>query len=476
MNKIFIKIISLLLIFSMVFSAFSCKKEPEQEYVITRKGTPKKVYALTFDESVGELVMPVACYGGPYLEREYHGKTLPSMVSARYFELYDKIGINLFTSIFGTDKNIEETKNFLSLCDEYNMAAFINSETLKGEVSAANLTVDKIENVLDQFSEFKSLVGFYLRDEPGVAQINSLSRSVELLKQSKYSDKLCFYNAYPCWASGEQLSGSSNESVAYEEYLRTYVEELDAKYLCYDFYPWLISDLGEKYYWEGKYIKNLSIVRKIANEYEIPYWSCKQCGAVQANKNLDMLKITPNQEEFRWQMSIDLAYGVKGFNYFLLVGHTLGYNSRWSEGIDDYYGLFNSYTGELNVWGTYAEEFKEHLQVVDEVLINACHEGVIAHGDVIEKEFIGDELIESGRFKELLSVDGDASLIGCFDYKGGTALYVTNNSYENKAEVKLNFADNYGYNVYQGKEKTFKTGRELAVDLKEGEGVLVVLE
>jgi hypothetical protein len=304
-----------------------------------------------------------------------------------------------------------------------------------------------------------------------------LKKTVTALAQSKYAHMLPHYNALPMWANSEYLSGVANSDMNYETYLRTFVEDLDAKYLSYDFYPWLSKQDGTEYTRRG-YIKNLSIVREIANEYQIPVWSCKQCTCLFEDRPIENLIMQPNEAQFRWQMTVDVAYGVKGFSYFLLVGSALSYDEQptWEVGMDAYYGLFNSYMGEPNVWFDYAKAFTPHLQLVDEVLMNSCNEGVIAHGAVLEKEDMGSELISSGEYRELKSVAGDASIVGCFNYKGGTALYVTNNSYTNSGSVTLTFRDNFGYNVYQGAQKSFKTGTTLSLQLGAGEGVLVVLE
>ncbi len=483
MKKSRMKIISLFLAGCMLLACTACSSNGQEDgtqeklpYVLTRKTAPKEVYALTFDEAVGKDVMPVGIYGGPLLEREYKGKNLPSMVSEKYFNLYEEMGLNFFTSVIATEQELDQTELILDFCDQYNIAAFLNSPTLYGELAGTTMTKEKIEGALSPYAEHKSVVGFFLRDEPAVSYMSALNKTVRTLKESKYSNLLAYYNAYPEWASVGQLSGEANSTMTYEEYLRAFVENLNAEYLSYDFYPWLTKSDGTEYFRKG-YISNLSIVRKIAEEYKIPFWSCKQCGSLHENYEMSKLNAQPNADQFRWQMTIDLAYGAKGFTYFLLVGSLLSYDERdtWQEGMDAYYGLFNSYTGEPNEWFYYAKDFKAHLQLVDEVLTNACNEGVIAHGAVIGKEEMGEELREDGSYRELKSVQGDASVIGCFDYKGGTALYVTNNSYKKTATVTLNFRDNYGYDVYQGVEKTLKMGKTLSLELIAGEGALVVL-
>ena len=457
-------------------SVQSSDSSQNNDYVITRKFTPKEVYSITFEDAIGKDVMPVGTYSGPALEHEYKGKQIPSMVSKKYFDLYKEMGLNMFTASFFTDEDPAQAELFLDLCDEYNMANFINLRELYGENSAASITSEKINTAFEPYVGHKSVVGFYLRDEPNTTVIRSLSRTVRALEGSKHSDKLPYFNAHPItstWA----FTDSKEDSITYEEYLRTMIEELDAKYLSYDFYPFRADNEGNEYFNE-RYIENLSVAWELAKEYKIPIWTYKQAGCLSESSPLSMLIKQPNEDQFRWHITIDLAYGVKGITYFLLLGSHLGYDSQptYEEGMDAYFGLFNGYTGEPNVWFDYAKNFKGHLQLVDEVLMNSCNEGVIAHGDIIGKNLMGDELIETGYYRELKSVEGGDSIIGCFDYKGGTALYVTNNSYTNSTAVALNFRDNYGYNIYQGTKKIFRTGEKVELNLIPGEGVLIVLE
>jgi hypothetical protein len=223
------------------------------------------------------------------------------------------------------------------------------------------------------------------------------------------------------------------------------------------------------------------VARKVANDFGIPVWSAKQCGSVFESMPMDKLKLTPNENKFRWQMSIDLAYGVKGFTYFPLCGDVLAYDTNkdangnpiWEEGIDDYFGVFNGYTGQPNVWFGYAKEFKTHLQPIEHILMNAYHDGIIVNGTAIEKNNMGEELIKSGKYHELTGVSGATSVVGCYNYQGQTVLYVTNNSYSKNGTVKLSFDNNYEYEIYQGGKKKESKGREVSLQLLPGEGVLV---
>ncbi len=478
MRKPFTKKIVSVALCAVMFAAASvsglagCGEEEKTEsgYVVATKHAAEddKVYALTFPDAIGKDVMPVGSYAGPHSEdRVYKGQNLPSMVSESYFELYKEMGLNFFTSTLNA--NDGKVQEFLTLCDEYNMGAFITFDELFNTTAANYMSVAKIEDNLGLFAEeHKSLIGFNLRDEPTEAEIEILKTTSEQFAESSYADTHYIYaNALPAYG----VDGS------WEAYLRAYCEKLQVKYLSFDFYPWHINPkTGEEAYNSG-YVKALSVSRKVANEFKIPVWSCKQAGSIFEGLSKDLQKITPDENKFRWQMSIDLAYGVKGFTYFLLCGDALSYDENvWEEGIDDYFGIFNAFTGEPNIWFDYAKEFDKHLTIVEKILMNSCHDGIITCGTVKEKHNIGDELIESGSYHELESVSGNPSIIGCYNYKGQTVLYVSNNSYSANGTVTLNFKDNYGYTVYQKDNKADKTGKSITLELLPGEGAMVALK
>ena len=106
-------------------------------------------------------------------------------------------------------------------------------------------------------------------------------------------------------------------------------------------------------------------------------------------------------------------------------------------------------------WYYYAQRANKQIQAIDHVLMKSANEGVIVHGEDATRVIVtnGEErntVLESKTFRQLKSVEGDDCVIGCFDYQGGTALYVVNYSRTEKADVKLRFDGNdYLYEVIQ---------------------------
>ena len=105
--------------------------------------------------------------------------------------------------------------------------------------------------------------------------------------------------------------------------------------------------------------------------------------------------------------------------------------------------------------------------------MNSRNMGVIPVGEKPSNMVLEPEKLAT--FRELVSVEADNALVGCFDYFGKSAFYVVNNDTTVKQSIKLNFDDNYGYEVIQRAVSKQTGGKQLSLTLETGEGVLVVL-
>ncbi len=72
--------------------------------------------------------------------------------------------------------------------------------------------------------------------------------------------------------------------------------------------------------------------------------------------------------------------------------------------------------------------------------------------------------------------EAEAREVGCFDYNGGTALYVTNFNTTEKKQVTLHFDNNYAYEVIQRAQSANVYGKAITLTLEAGEGALVVVK
>jgi hypothetical protein len=412
--------------------------------------------------------MCVGTYCGPHAERVYNGQKIPTMITEEFFDLFAECGIDFFASTPDASTHPDVVWKFLQLCGDYGMGVFLTVSRLRGVEAAADMSEEKIYKELGEFANHGNVLGFELRDEPDVKMLKELKKTVDVVKNSAYGENhLLYYNAFPNYSTPKQLSGT-DVGISYETYLREFVENLSAEYLSFDYYPFDKDGNAS----DG-YFPNLSSVRNIADEYKIPFWAFVQCGEI---FSIEFTKPQPDRPRFIWQVATELAYGAKGIQYFTLTGYAdflsqiVPYGER--ESLEGMFGVDN----RINCWYYYAKEINAHIHKVDEVLVNAYHEGVIFHGDSPCPKSTGREVITSGTFRELVGVQGVDALIGCFDYKGKTALYVVNNTFETDGEITLTFDDEYGYDLVHGTEQTFATGKILRLAVPAGEGVLVLVK
>ena len=86
-----------------------------------------------------------------------------------------------------------------------------------------------------------------------------------------------------------------------------------------------------------------------------------------------------------------------------------------------------------------------------------------------------DARIEGNSWRELASITGDA-IVGCFNYQGKTALYVVNYDTEYAQKIPLTFQDTYNIKVVQDAKESYVKADQLTLDMKAGDGVLLVFE
>ena len=150
-----------------------------------------------------------------------------------------------------------------------------------------------------------------------------------------------------------------------------------------------------------------------------------------------------------FDVNIALCYGCKAIQYFPLISPL--HFAYAPDGTYDFNrnGLISA-AGSVNEWYYYVQKANRQIKAIDHILMNSANIGLIVHGD--------------------------DCFVGCFDYLGGTALYVVNYSRKEKAEVTLGFDKRYGYEVIQRAVSTEVAGKNLPLTLEAGEGVLVVLK
>ena len=453
---------------------------PETEYTIPERSGTVPCNTLSFEIIGGKDVMPIGAWWAPYdTEGKFlNGQKLPDYlgedrgVEDRYFKLAKDAGINVFTvSPSSVPANLQANLTLLEKCEKYHIGAFVYDTRFNKKSKALLENMSEYLNEYD-YASFESAIGVHVLDEPTAEKFDDLAVIYETYDKLGFDDKYLYTNMLPSLYGlrGGNYAGAGNAEIDYETYLRQYLEKVDTKFLSYDYYCIESANTGSVNY--PDYFKNLEIVRRLAKEYNMPFWAFALAGGQHEETEFETKPVFPNEAELLWNVNTSLAYGAKSIQYFCFI-QPQQFTKTPNGGRDFTRNSMIGAMGNINQWYYYAQKANAQIQAVDHILMNAENLGIIRGGEDAENCINGDIVLNS--FRELTGVEGDHYIVGCFDYYGGTALYIMNNSVTEKDNIILTFSDRYGYDIYQRAQKFSVAGEKVELTLEAGEGVLLTL-
>ncbi|XFA98608.1 beta-galactosidase [Candidatus Izemoplasma sp. B36] len=418
------------------------------------------IYKYTYSQ-LGENIMPIGAWADPPPPNFAGVYDNPDLVTDAQYALISASGINVMYGLYNNASlNFDYVIKSLQYAENHDVVYIVRDSQVVGLFEEEDY--EYLTDALDRYKDYEAFGGVMVMDEPGVQSFNNLG----LLHQSfkTYLPNDAFYiNLLPTYATNNQLINGaaggniSDDTFTYEEYLQRYVTQVDPKFISYDFYPLVGMEYGDL---RDGYFEQMSMVRNIAYQNDIPFWVFIQSCTFSSGH----LRV-PNQAEVMWQVSTSLAYGAKGIQYFTYYTPMEGSGSF--EG-----GMVDS-SGNINPMYYIVQEANQHIALVDEILMNSSHKGVIVHGDSPSEVPQEDQLEQ---FSILVDIIGDDALIGCFNYQGRPAYYVVNNSFDlQDAIVSLELDETYNYSVYQGPTMNEGNGNNIELTIPTGEGVLIVI-
>lgn len=423
----------------------------------------------------GKDVMPIS--GGKIFRisvTSKDGNVFPESITQERLQMFKDAGIKLF-ACDGADYNSrpELVMQLLDMAEENGMGFCVEDSGLLEMVTKEQLDVDAILERLANYVNHPAFYGIQLVDEPNTAYYMPAHGDKHISKYAPIAEVFRKYNiaAFNCLLPAYNID---EEGVLekYERYIKEYIETFQPKVFTYDNY--LFSNSGvavENYLW------NMSVIRDISDSYEVAWGVTLQAGGQwnDAKVEFDSIEYYPNEGQYYWNANISLAMGAQWISIFpgMQPEHfAIAKTEKW-----DFYrnGLLSA-AGNKTQWYYYAQNINKHIEVIDEVLLNSVNKGVIVSGEQAKEEAKHvDCIIESGKFQELMSVNGDA-FIGCFNYQGKTALYVVNYSMEYAQKIDLGFNKAQNIKMVQGAEVSYVNAKNLTLDMAAGEGALLVIE
>ena len=424
--------------------------------------------------STEKHVMPIAGFYGPYRETDKNG-TVRDHITEDAFQKIEDMGLNLIVASPGAwskyDSSDAITKSLL-LAEKHGIGLYLTDHSL--------LKQSDIASRFDFYSNFSSFKGLHLIDEPttqsyygGDHAANTLQFYTNMAKQlNQYTNLNGYINLFgmnKAWA----LEAGKDYKEYYKTYIDEYIADMDGSL------PHHLSS-GTYVYVEdayGAYFDNLAALREKALEYKIPFWTTVQAGGNFNDAGVDLEQTnnnTPTKGEFLWNVNTALAYGAQGIQYFPLV-QSSKFAYEDSEDQYDYErnGLIGA-NGELTEWGKHVKTANEQVAAIDEVLMDATSEDVLAIGDRLTT-YIGINKTSSGKLQSVTAEKG--ALVGVFSYRGKEAFYVVNDDVENAQNITLTFDGEYNYRKMDRTATSYGKATTLTLEnVPAGEAVLIVLD
>lgn len=418
--------------------------------------------------------MPIGAYYGPidtYTKDRWDGFTTTNFLHDKYFKIIADCGINIITTV--DCDYADEPENFIKtmeLCEKHGLRIFVKDralETLEGE--------EAIRERLSAYNHYKCFAGIRIIDEPESYTYpeNTDSPNRELSFYCKVAAKLNgidgllgYLNLFPYY---DGLGGKAFSD--YEEYVNTYSENVPTlKLLSWDHY--VFEPKSTRY---DVYFRNMSLFRELSKKRNVPFWAFVQAGG-QWNRNLQTsVPYYPSDGQHAWNINTCLAMGAKGIQYYPLVQppyDALDENGKIEPNRNGIIGA----DGSITRWFYRAKRNNAQIRAVDEYLMNAEHIGILPVGDLAVEHTADVDCVLSGTFRELTGVEARrGALLGCFDYKGKTALYVVNYAQEEAQEVTLRFDKSCAFKTVCADGIEEGTGTTCTIPLEDGGAKLVLI-
>ena len=439
--------------------------ESDTNYEISEKLTPIEYYAHNL-RSFSDEVMPIGGFIGPTDLYIKNGYKYPSLINDEVFGALSEAGVNFIIDMkndFAVSP--QNAAAVLELGEKYDISFFLKNSAVMNFADTVSATsyadVEQMRQQLELMYEYSSFAGVYGRDEPTAAFFPKMKNAItnyDTAAAQVGEDLSSYWNLLP-YVSGTHLSGTST-SMTYAQYLQGFAAA-NPPFIMYDTYPFtgLEGSIGASWF------TLMNEIRDFADSQGKSWWLFIQAGGYFDGHSQHRM---PTEGEFHWNINTALALGAKGIAYFPLVEPPEWINFD----IANKNSLINQF-GAKTQYYFYAQKANNQIAAIDHVLMKSRNMGAIVTGN--SPAILRDNTLSN--FRQLKSVSGSPSLVGCFDCNGGTALYVVNNSTaETAAEITLNFDKKYGYEVIQRGIKAEIAAKSFTLKLDAGEGALVVLK
>ena len=423
------------------------------------------VYKYNFRGYDGDT-MPIGGFIGPAPEYQAEGYTISTTITDNVYKKIADCGVNFIidqrNDYFETP---EVVKQMLTLSKTHGVNYFVKDTSAVNFDNNQEYVAEKeaFKNSLQKLYEYENFLGLYVRDEPTIELFSTVKKAIDNIKEVKQElgyDDLCYYvnmnNQYG------NLSSDKTNKVQWQDYIDGF-GNMGVDYYMFDIYPIAGLEGTVGAYW----FNALGQMNDSAKSKGVPWLGYAQAGGSYGFLGNRVV----NEYELCWNVNTMLAFGAKGIAYYFLCMPP-EYSLNVPEDRINEIGLINKYGATTPIY-YYAQKINKNIQAMDYILMNASHEGVIINGES-PCLYTGETLTSFGKLK---SVSGDSALVGCFNYKGQTALFVVNNSLtDHRGEITLSFNGKHTHQVIQRAISAEITESKFTLHLEAGESALVLVK
>lgn len=389
--------------------------------------------------------------------------------TSEYFAMMKECGINFVNGFSPYENSVDAITEALNLAGEQNLKYLVSDSSVTRCIRAYESTRDEglIEDAMKQIEAYYqqlAYAGQLLLDEPPRSMFEGLQLFIEAYEKN-YPGKQWHINMFPHYAE-------AGAGVPYEQYVDDWMELVNPNYYSYDSYPLLEYDEDNPFARPEitDYYYNLDLLRAKTREKGIPFWSFIQTLGISGTEGVPD-KRTPSREDIRWQVFTNLAFGVKGIQYFCYFTP--------SGGSESFTPALITTDGKKTERFDYVKELNTEISAYSSILINCHAEGVMLNHEKDEERFrLYEEKLES--FGKLKSVEGDTVLVGCFTDCGTKkkSVLVTATTPRDNVSVTLNFEGGIKkVTAYINGEavQLEVVDRKLKLDILKGDAVYIIM-
>ena len=341
----------------------------------------------------------------------------------------------------------------LDACLEYGLEILLDIKVRATESVEAELA--RCLQDVNKYKDHPAVRGFSMCDEPGASVFDRLAvirREVDaVLPSGKHTTANLFPNYAPTWALG---------TPDYDTHVEEYMQKVRPQVLSFDFYP--LTAAGNA---DGPFISNLITIRNAAIKYNVPFW-----GFIQAIGWNGMRE--PVYDEYRWLCNAHIAFGAKGFSYFL---YAMPYDGGGPEGFTN---AMLAWDGNLTHLYDYAKNINKELSGFSHKFMPFVQDGFIpVNLDAQLVQAIPGNLLRDS-YGPLSKIETSGEMLnGCFELNGQKAVYFFNWARDNSMSAKLTFDGTVNFQLW-GKDglETQATASELNVSLIPGEAKFLIFD